>query len=245
MPALAPSGYGEVADLCGGNSSQKSAAGTSFCKGHGATCKGVSMERCSTFIERESGGAERGRPCLCPVLFLKIYLHTGRLIVPIIIIIYLLFIHSFLCRLTKEGHAYWKTHRPKLDSILEVVTEVTHTHTHTTISETKAFANPDSAGRNRGGGRGREGAVGSGGFFAERKSDKGGGDGERQRGGERGGDGGGGGEGGDEGEIAQRGRHSKRELLRLRSGNLPWNQKSLVDSASEVPHASLAQHVVE
>ena len=38
-------GYGEVADLCGGNSSQKSAAGTSFCNGHGAACKGVSMER--------------------------------------------------------------------------------------------------------------------------------------------------------------------------------------------------------
>jgi len=38
-------GYGEVADLCGGNSSQKSAAGTSFCNGHGAACKGISMER--------------------------------------------------------------------------------------------------------------------------------------------------------------------------------------------------------
>ena len=121
-----------------------------------------------------------------------------------------------------------------------------HTHTHTPPSprprpsriRTVLAGTEEEDGDEKAGG-------GSGGFFAERKSDEGGGDGERQRGGGRGGGGGGGGEGGDEGEIAQRGRHSKRELLRLRSGNLPWNQKSLVDSASEVPHASLAQHVVE
>jgi cyclophilin family peptidyl-prolyl cis-trans isomerase len=38
-------GYGEVSDLCGGDSTQKSAAGTSFCNGFGSDCKGVSMRR--------------------------------------------------------------------------------------------------------------------------------------------------------------------------------------------------------
>ena len=38
-------GYGEVSDLCGSNSTQKSAAGTSFCNGFGKDCKGVSMSR--------------------------------------------------------------------------------------------------------------------------------------------------------------------------------------------------------
>ena len=48
----------------------------------------------------------------------------------------------------------------------------------------------------------------------------------RGRGGWGGGGGGGGGEGGDEDEIAQRGRHSKRELLRLRSGKRLESQVS-------------------
>jgi cyclophilin family peptidyl-prolyl cis-trans isomerase len=65
--------YGEVSDLCGGNSAQKSAAGSTFCNGHGDACKGVSMSR-----------------------------------------------------LLNEGHAYWSSERPKLDSILSVTISKHH-----------------------------------------------------------------------------------------------------------------------
>lgn len=65
-----------------------------------------------------------------------------------------------------------------------------------------------------------------------------GGESERQRGGDGG--------GAREDELAGEGRHSKRELLRLRSGKLPWNQMADVVVASpELPRTSHVPHPLE
>ena len=62
-------GYGEVSDLCGGNSTQKSAAGVSFCNGFGAACKGVSMSR---LVNEGRSYWKKERPLLDSILGLSI-----------------------------------------------------------------------------------------------------------------------------------------------------------------------------